>query len=208
VALTVQEYGPRGAVSQISLRGSTSEQVLVLLDGKRLNSPRSGGFNLSDLPVTLDQIERIEIVRGASSALYGADALGGVVNIITKKPERTQYSVSGSSGTHGYDALVASGSGRQGGLYYRFSGGRETYDGFRPNSDLDQKNVGAKIGYQVAPDSAIEITADYIGKEIGVPGSISCQSPLARQWNRDAVSGFGYKTKFSQAVEFNLNVDF
>src|SRR3990172_23365 len=73
--VSVQEYGPRGSVGQVTVRGAGSAQVLVLLDGRRLNSARSGGYNLTDLPVALDDIERIELVRGPSSALYGADAV-------------------------------------------------------------------------------------------------------------------------------------
>ncbi|MFW6181157.1 MAG: TonB-dependent receptor plug domain-containing protein, partial [Spirochaetota bacterium] len=78
----VADYGPEGAIQSLSLRGSSSSQVLVLVDG--LRAPGShGGADLSMIP--LEGVERIEIVRGGASALYGADAVGGVVNIITKK---------------------------------------------------------------------------------------------------------------------------
>ena len=81
----INDYGTRGSLSNISIRGASYQQVLVLLDGRRMNSASAGGFDMSDLPVLMSEIERIEIVRGPSSALYGADAVGGVVNIITKK---------------------------------------------------------------------------------------------------------------------------
>ena len=76
-------YGTVGSLQTVSVRGSTTEQVLVLIDGVRMNNPHSGGVDLSLIP--LDNVERVEIVRGGASALYGADAVGGVVNIITKK---------------------------------------------------------------------------------------------------------------------------
>jgi vitamin B12 transporter len=79
----VHDNGPFGAQKSISIRGSESAQVVVLLNGIRLNDSRQGGTNLANIPV--DSIERIEIVRGGTSALYGSDAVGGVVNIITKK---------------------------------------------------------------------------------------------------------------------------
>jgi outer membrane receptor for ferrienterochelin and colicins len=80
----VRDYGGLGNTKTVSLRGSTAEQVLVLLDGQRLNSPQNGqvDFNLQ----SLEGIERIEIVRGGNSALYGSDAIGGVINIITRQP--------------------------------------------------------------------------------------------------------------------------
>ena len=86
--LHLTEYGNRGANALASLRGSTAEQVLVMVDGKRLNKPGDGLFDLNTLPVPIENIERVEILRGASSALYGADAMGGVINIITRIPDR------------------------------------------------------------------------------------------------------------------------
>jgi len=84
----ISDNGTLGSVQSVRIRGSTSAQVLVLVDGVRLNDSRQGGADLSQLE--LNDIERIEVLRGGTSALYGADALGGVVNIITKsKAERT-----------------------------------------------------------------------------------------------------------------------
>ena len=79
----VRDYGGLSGMKTISLRGSNSEQVLVLLDGQRLNDPQNGQVDFSSIPT--EGIERIEVVRGGNSALYGADAIGGVINIITKK---------------------------------------------------------------------------------------------------------------------------
>ncbi|CAN5492166.1 TonB-dependent receptor [soil metagenome] len=81
--LEVQSRGPMGAQSDFVIRGGTFQQVLVILDGLRLNDPNSGHFT-SYIPITPAQIDRIEVLKGASSALYGSDAVGGVINIITK----------------------------------------------------------------------------------------------------------------------------
>jgi outer membrane cobalamin receptor len=85
VGLSLNDKGPRGSQISVSLRGSTTNQVLVLIDGVRVNEALSGLADLSRLSV--ENIERIEVVRGAGSSLHGADAVGGVVNIITKKSE-------------------------------------------------------------------------------------------------------------------------
>ena len=79
----VQSRGPMGAQSNITIRGGTFQQVLIILDGIRLNDPLTGHFN-SYIPISPAEIERIEILKGASSAVYGAEAVGGVVHIITK----------------------------------------------------------------------------------------------------------------------------
>ncbi|MET0634406.1 MAG: TonB-dependent receptor [Chitinophagaceae bacterium] len=81
--IEVQMRGPMGSQSDIVLRGGTFQQVLVLLDGVRINDPNTGHFN-SYIPVTPAEIDRIEILKGASSAIYGSDAVGGVIQVITK----------------------------------------------------------------------------------------------------------------------------
>lgn len=79
----VQSRGPMGAQSDIVIRGGTFQQVLILLDGVKVNDPITGHFS-SYIPVTPDEIERIEVLRGPAAAVYGAEAVGGVINIITK----------------------------------------------------------------------------------------------------------------------------
>ena len=79
----VQLRGPMGAQSDIVMRGGTFQQVLVILDGMRLNDPNTGHFN-SYIPIAPAEIDRIEILKGASSAIYGSEAVGGVIHIITR----------------------------------------------------------------------------------------------------------------------------
>ena len=79
----VQSRGPMGSQSDIVIRGGTFQQVLVVLDGLRLNDPNSGHFT-GYIPIAPAEIDRIEIVKGASSALYGSEAVGGVIHVITK----------------------------------------------------------------------------------------------------------------------------
>jgi len=81
--LTVFSAGGPGATATVRIRGSNADQVLVLIDGTIMNSATLGNFNFANL--TTDNIERIEILRGAQSMLWGSDAIGGVINITTKK---------------------------------------------------------------------------------------------------------------------------
>ncbi len=202
----VNEQGPVGALQSVTLRGSTYQQVLVLLDGKRLNSGSAGGYDLSELPVPMSAIERIEIVRGPSSALYGSDAMGGVVNIITKKPATPLTTLSGSMGRSGYTSASLYNTGRENNTYYALSLSKERSHGYRANSDSDQKVAGIKIGYDLDTSSSIEGTFDYITKDLGVPGSVDFSSPVARQQTRDAISGLLYKARLSQGLDYSLRV--
>src|SRR5215203_3727152 len=81
--IEIQARGPMGAQSDIVLRGGTFQQVLVIVDGIRINDPLTGHFN-SYIPIAPAEIERIEILKGASSAIYGSEAVGGVIQVITK----------------------------------------------------------------------------------------------------------------------------
>ena len=94
--LEVQARGPMGAQSDISIRGSTFQQVLVVLDGIRLNDPLTGHFT-GYIPLPATEIERIEILKGASSAIYGTEAVGGVIHIITKTFARTSVTSGGEA---------------------------------------------------------------------------------------------------------------
>ncbi len=212
----VTDQGPFGSLQAVNLRGSSYQQVLVLLDGKRLNSASAGGYDLSELPVPLDSIERIEIVRGPASALYGADAVGGVVNIITKKPTAPVTTLSGDLGanvdTKGNAKKPVSthasiyNSGRNGNSYYALSYSKDHSNGYRQNDDADQYTAGVKLGYDLDAASSIEASADYLRKNIGVPGSVQFTTPFARQLNSETVTGVQYKERLSKAVDINVRV--
>lgn len=101
-----QQRGPQGSQSDISIRGGTFQQVLVILDGLRLNDPNTGHFT-GYIPIDPTEIERIEVLKGASSAIYGSDAVGGVINIITKafdknkQAQQTQVAGQVAAGEYG-----------------------------------------------------------------------------------------------------------
>ena len=114
----VQMRGPMGSQSDIVLRGGTFQQVLVLLDGVRLNDPNTGHFN-SYIPISPAEIDRIEVLKGASSAIYGAEAVGGVIQVITKsyaaRRQQQSWQVSGQL-TGGEYGLI---SGNAGAFYQK-----------------------------------------------------------------------------------------
>jgi iron complex outermembrane receptor protein len=88
----LQQRGPAGSQSDIIIRGGTFQQVLVVIDGIRLNDPLTGHFS-TYIPLHPEDIVKIEIIKGAAAAIYGADAVGGVVNIITKASLATRDSL-------------------------------------------------------------------------------------------------------------------
>ena len=117
--LAVTQTGPTGSVTTVSLRGAKTEQTKVLIDGVAVNDPISpgGGFNFGNL--LTEDVERIEVVRGPQSVLYGSDAIGGVINIILKrgKGKPNGYVKAWAGSYHTYGETVA-GGGSQGWLDY------------------------------------------------------------------------------------------
>jgi vitamin B12 transporter len=97
----IQPRGIFGVQSDVSIRGALFGQQLILLNSVRMNDAQTAHHNF-DLPVSLDQIERIEVLKGAGSALYGPDAYGGVINIITRIPDQQSLSLKLSGGEYGF----------------------------------------------------------------------------------------------------------
>jgi vitamin B12 transporter len=109
--VAINDYGGLGQLATVSIRGSTSDGVLVLLDGLPLNTAFGGGVDLSSIPRAW--IERIEVVRGPAGAYYGAGALGGVVNVITRRAFLPGWSAEGSAGS--FETLAVAGDAAFGG---------------------------------------------------------------------------------------------
>jgi outer membrane cobalamin receptor len=103
-AMGVDVYARSAAQADVSIRGSSAEQIVVIVDGVRMTDVQSAHYTL-DVAVPLASIERIEILRGVGSALYGPDAVGGVINIVTRREQPGDLGAhSGSFGTVGGDA--------------------------------------------------------------------------------------------------------
>ncbi len=215
----IKDYGGIGGNKTISLRGSSSEQVLVLLDGQRLNDAQSGQVDFSS--ISLEGVERIEVVRGGNSALYGADAVGGVINIITnKKHDREGISgslkmMNGSFQSLSIEPALKIRYNKFGGsLSYKYlsSEGDFTYKNLEgrdeklKNNDIIAQDLFARF-YYLFDDSLFQRTLNfsykYYDSERGSPGNIELPYRSARLWNTNQQ----FNTTFSGKV-FNLMNDF
>ncbi len=139
-SLWVEEQGGPGGVTSIALRGAEANHTLVLLDGVQLNDPtntRGGAFDLNS--INIEAIERIEIIRGAQSAVYGSDALAGVIHIITQSPDKTITTLNASVGSDDYASTGISTSGKINNLGYAISA--HTKDAGEPVPGSTAKNT-------------------------------------------------------------------
>jgi outer membrane cobalamin receptor len=191
----VVSSGPAGSLSSASIRGSEAAQVLVLIDGVRLNSPQYGQFDLNQLPVALNEIERIEVLRGAASALYGSNALGGVINIITRSPQETPSTQVGWTEGERKTRIVSGSTSRQAGDFrYRLGAESRASDGYRKNSDFEQYTLNGLFGYSPTEDVDVELSAYHLDYESGIPGSESWPSPDAEQEDKRTVAALKLET--------------
>lgn len=139
-SLWVEEQGGPGGITSIALRGAEANHTLVLLDGVQLNDPtntRGGAFDLNS--INIESIERIEIIRGAQSAVYGSDALAGVIHIITRDPGKKTTTLNASIGSDDYASTGISTSGKVNNLGYAFS--LQTKDAGEPVPGSTAKNT-------------------------------------------------------------------
>ena len=163
----VSNGGP-GSTSGVFLRGANTAQTLVLVDGLRIGSSTSGTAPLEAIP--LDQIERIEILRGPASSLYGADAIGGVIQVFTRKGgDALAVNAGAGYGTYGTSSVFGGISGRGGDGAWRYSlqAGHRQSDGFNAvfnadkfnyNPDRDgyrNDNVSGGLAFRFAPEQEI-----------------------------------------------------
>jgi outer membrane receptor for ferrienterochelin and colicins len=185
VGTDITSNGYLGAVSSVRLRGSSSQQVLVLVDGKRANSPLYGGVDLSNYPV--DEIERIEVVRTPLSAVYGADAVGGVVNVVTQKPSKGAKGLSVALGSFNEQKVRLSYGYTDESWQAHFNAGQDKTDGFRPNSQFTETDYDIKIGKPLAGTSKVEVEYSNLSADKRVPGSATYPSPNASQKDRNNI---------------------
>lgn len=170
--LEVTDNGGPQTVTRLFMRGSNSNQVLVLVDGLRINAANSGGAAINAL--ALADIERIEILRGAASSLYGADAVGGVINIITRQAGSAplQASVGLGAGSHGSLQAQAGVSGRSSTWRYAVQASHAQsrgYDAtqaenFLHNPDRDsyyQQSGSASLGHTWQPGQDLDLRLFY-----------------------------------------------
>ncbi len=183
--IQILPIGTQGSLLTARIRGSTSNQTLLLIDGRPVGGFALGSQDLSEIPI--EQIDHIEIVRGGVSALYGPNAMGGVINVITKRSTHPGLPISHVEYEIGkylrQDLRLDFGS-RYGPVDYFFFGNEGQEGGFRRNSDDRLHNIGGNLGFSMGKGGKLLVDVSSYHSNAGVPGTFFTDIPT-NQYNNE-----------------------
>jgi vitamin B12 transporter len=176
----ITQDGSPGTETDVSIRGSTSAQTLIMIDGVPANTGSSGGLDISNL--TTENVDQIEVLRGAGGSLYGSEAIGGVVNILSQEGEGApHYSLLSEGGNRATQRQVLTASGSEDQL--DFSGALSYFStqGFRPVNDNSDNLAGnMRLDYHLTDDTILRGFARYYRANVSLPDfSVSNFPPIA-----------------------------
>jgi len=146
-SVDLRERAPGGVQSGVSIRGGSLGQTLVLWNGMRLNSMQSSNLNM-DVPIPLDALSQVEVLKGSGSTLYGSDATAGVVNFRTQPPERSEVRLRTGFGNWGTQQQRASVAYVRGPLSQNWTASRDFSTGFLPNRDFRNLSVASTTAWR------------------------------------------------------------
>jgi outer membrane cobalamin receptor len=177
-SVDVRARGIMGVQTDFAIRGANFGQMLVLVDGVRLNDAQSGHHN-GDIPVPLDAVERIEILQGPGSALFGADAFGGTVNVITRRSAPASFHVRGGADDY------ASGSGQwgfeRGGTAQLLSVAADRSSGFMYDRDFKNAIVRSRTSF-----GRSTVSLSYLWRGFGANNFYGGNAP-SREWTNQTL---------------------
>ncbi len=216
-SIQVRTYSGNPSQATIDLRGfggdNPSGKTLVLLDGKRLNKPDMNAVNW--LQISLCNIEKVEVIRGAGSVLYGDSAIAGVINIITKKgegkPEASASVIAGSYGLHDEQVGIR---GSEGKVSYALNGENSGMQGYRDRSKYTSRGAGLNLGYSGSEFWNASFALSYNRTDFELPGSLTkaqykqdrrqAGNPDDDGVNKDFHTNLGLEAHFGDAGSFSI----
>jgi vitamin B12 transporter len=171
--LSLTQSGPAGQQTSLFTRGTNSNQTLLLWNGIQLNDPYFGGANWQFVP--LDGVERVEVVRGPFSALYGSNAVGGVIQVLTGTRQGGTLSLEG--GEYGYKRSGLAAGADLGPVRFDFTGNLRRGGNEFVNDDFDSQEGVARALWAVSPASSLGVLVRANDSQTGIPFSGGLVTP-------------------------------
>ena len=177
----VRRRGTHGVQADVGIRGSTFEQTLILIDGINVSDPQTGHHNL-DIPVNLENIERIEVLKGPGARIYGHNAMAGVINIITREGDKSVVGGHVKYGEYDYFDVAAHGTLKTGNVSNRVSMSRRSSTGHieEENTDFDTMTLDYKGSIHMG-NQELQLGLGHIDKDFGAYRFYSDAFPNQRE---------------------------
>ncbi|MFW6043478.1 MAG: TonB-dependent receptor [Marinilabiliaceae bacterium] len=188
----VRERGPLGVQADLSVRGGSFDQVMVMLNGVNITDPQTGHHNLN-LPVDLSSIDRIEVLKGPSSRIYGPNAFSGAINIITGTSPQNHVKAKATAGAHGLYDTGATINHNAGATTSYLSANKGGSDGYIENTDFDRLNLFYQFRYQKDNDQ-LNFQTGYTNKAFGANTFYSTDYPDQFEETRTIFTSLGFET--------------
>lgn len=209
-AVDVTQRGGHGVQTDLSVRGSSLDQVAVLLNGINLTNAQTGHYSL-DFPINVSDIERIEVLFGPSALIFGASAFSGAINIITKKDITPKIFAQAEWGMHEYRSVEARGATTWGNTVNSLSISSKESDGYIANSDYNMYNLFWQSRLNLPKYNTIDLQLGYNDKKYGAN---TFYSPAYPNQYEDITSylttlkgSFGNTLKFTPTIYWSRHRD-
>jgi vitamin B12 transporter len=220
----VRQRGPGGVQADISIDGGTFDQTLVLINGMKVSDPQTG-HNMMNLPLSVDDIDHIEVLRGSAARIYGTNALTGAINIVTKTVAKTGVAANvfagssfkkddASGDTYANYGLRATGTLALKGSSHLLSVGQEAGNGYRHNTAFDNQKLFYQGKINVGKADQLDLTGGYIHNNFGANGYYSSPGDVeSEETVNTALAAVAYKTQLTSfwtllpRISYRNNVD-
>ncbi len=216
----VRQRGPWGAQADISIDGGTFEQVAFLINGVKMNDPQSG-HNSMNIPIPVNTIERIEVLRGSAARIYGINSLTGAINIVTIKPNSTGAEVQLNGGSNfkeneeNTDKTYHSKELQLLGTYanefqnHLLSGSINSGSGHRYNTAFKNQKVFYQGNLSINPRNSITLMGGFVYNNFGANGYYAAPSDKeSQEITQTGIASVGYNTKLSDRLNLTSQVNY
>jgi len=197
--IDILQRSGHGVQADVSIRGGSFDQTAILLNGINLSNAQTGHYSF-DFPINLSDIERIEVVQGPSTLIYGAGAFSGGINIITKKNTDEKLYAKVESGMHNLKGIEVRGTTRTGIASHTLSAGNSSSDGYAHNTDYNIHNLLWQTRLNLINNSKVDLQAGYNDKKYGANSFYTAAFP--DQFERTSSYMASLKGEFGTTLKF------
>lgn len=206
-SVDIRQRGPGGAQADISIRGGTFDQCLVLIDGVKFSDPQTG-HHMMNLPIQVQDIERIEVLRGSASRIFGQNGFSGAINIVTKKDFRKQLTAEISAGEYESGSLLLSASYlTRSGWGSRLTTSLSGSNGYQDNRDLRVYDLLYQGHYQTRRNSEFGFTGGMQQKAFGAQYFYTAPASKFREYEETRLFFGTLSGKFSRYANLHINLN-